>query len=152
MTAISLLVTNVTNAIEALSISGVTIRDYDGIAASWVSIPNVMYLNPENGIVFSPPEYPAIGRGSGAAMDISYVLNYRFLANQIGDLATLPLSYGQMFAKVVSIYNVIATTDSPYSGRVYMELGRVSIGARADPAGNMYNGADFEIRITEQHN
>ena len=148
---ISLLLTDITGAIAALSISGVTIVDYDGIAANWQSKPNVLYLNPENGVTFNPPVYPSILRGSNAPSDVTYNLNYRFLASQLGNAGTI-VGWSEMIEKVIAIYNVLAGTDTPYSGKVYLELGRITVGARSDPAGNIYHGADFELRVTELQN
>lgn len=148
---ISLLLSNITSAIKNLKGTGVTIRDYTGIASSWKSVPNVLYPNPENFIVFNPPQYATMLRGANAPADFSYTLNYRFLSTALADVGDTT-GYSDMIDKVQTIYEVIAATDAPYSGKVQMELGQITVGARSDPAGNMYHGADFALNITEMQN
>jgi hypothetical protein len=91
-------------------------------------------------------------QGTTAPMDISYTLNYRFLGTQIGDIATFPAAYSDLVSKLILIVNAIIGVYAPYSGRVEMILTGVEIGPRADPAGNMYFGADFSLAITEMQN
>ena len=150
--SISLLVTDITDAIAGLSIPGVTVVDYDGIVANWQSMPHVMYLNPEGSITFAEPEFVTMLRGANAPMNIRYSLNYRYLDTPLGDLSNLSKQYANLYEKVFDIYNVLAGTDAPYSGKVDMSLGTVTIGARTDPAYNGFNGADFELNISEMHN
>jgi hypothetical protein len=148
-----MLFSSVTAAIKNLTISGVTIKDYNGIAASWQSTPNVLYPNPEGFMTNFSLNYPTINRGAGAMVDISYDLNYRFLGTQVGNLGSLPVAYGDMVNKVLLIISALISEDAPYSGKVEMEVvPPISFGARADPAGNMYHGADITVRITEMQN
>jgi len=149
---ISLLLSNITNAIANISITGVTVKDADEIAGSWQSLPNVLYPNPEGFITNFTLEYPTMLRGANADVDVSYTLNYRFLSSAIGDLGNLPKQYGDLVAKVSSILEAMMSNDMPYSGLVEMEVGGITIGARADPVGNMYNGADIALNVTEMQN
>ena len=151
--SVSLLLPDITAAIASIVISGVTIKDYDGIAANWQSTARVLYPNPEGFITDFAPEYFTLMRGASAPMDAVYTLNYRYLDTAIGDLANLPYSYGQMIDKVMVIVAKLLETDTPYSGRVEMELKAIqSVGAKADPAGNMYHGADIALLIREMQN
>ena len=149
---ISSLLTDITNAIEALSINGVTIKDIDQISAQWKSQPNVLYPNPEGFLTNFTLEYQSFTRGASSQVDIKYTLNYRFLGVEIGDLSNMPAAYSQMVDKVILIINAMITATAPYSGRVDMELAGVSFGARVDPAGNGFHGADIALNITEMQN
>jgi len=149
---VSLNLANVANAISALSISGVTVKDKDEIVSSWVSIPNILYPNPEGWITNFGIEYMTIKQGADADVDISYTLNYRFLGTQVGDLSTFPFAYSSVVDKLILIFNAIIAMDAPYNGSVEMKIGGVGIGARTDPAGNNFFGADFALNIVEMQN
>lgn len=148
----SLMLESVCTAISNLSITGVTIKDADEIAASWQSLPNVLYPNiNEPGFVtgFSL-EYVTVLRGASAPVNVHYTLNYRFLGTALGDSPIIGVAYGNVLDKFILIIAAIMGEASPYSGKVQMELGEVSIGAKADPVGNSYHGADFALNIVEQ--
>jgi len=85
-------------------------------------------------------------------MTISYTLNYRFLGVQAGDLSIFPVAYSSLVDKLILIVNAIVAMYAPYSGKVEMVIGNIDIGARTDPAGNNFFGADFSINISEQQN
>lgn len=149
--AISLNLANITNAIQGISISGVTIKDKDEISASWKPIANVLYPNPEGFISNFNMSFPAMVRGDNSPADVSYILNYRFLGTQIGSVGDTQ-GYTLMVDKVITILNAIIAVHAPYSGRVEMEVKNISVGARADPVGNLYHGADIGLLITEMVN
>jgi hypothetical protein len=149
---ISLLLPSVAGAIANLTATGVTFKNYNGVVASWQSQPNVLYPNPEGfitGFVVTNLSFP---RGASEQCDISYTLNYRFLGTQIGDLANLPAEYGAMIDKLMLVLAALITAHAPYSGAVDMTVGDISVGARSDPAGNLYHGADIALNITEMQN
>ncbi len=149
---ITLQLASITDAIKDLSITGVTVKDYDGIAASWQSQPNVLYPNPEGFITEFSLDYKSLPRGASADVDISYTLNYRFLGTLVGDLSHMPQAYGEMIDKVADILEVLITNHAPYAGTVDLEVGNISVGARSDPAGNIYHGADIALLVTEMQN
>lgn len=90
-------------------------------------------------------------QGANAPIDISYSMNYRFLGTKIGDM-NFTQAYASVFTKMSAIIDAIIANPAPYSGRVEMKLGAWSIGAKEDPAGNQFHGADFELLITELQN
>lgn len=148
---VSLLLSSITGAIADLSIQDVTIKDHDGIAASWVSTPNVLYPNPEGFITNFRVEYDTLLRGD-APLWVLYTLNYRFLGTQLGDLATLPVAYTAMIEKVARVAAALIMEDAPYSGKVEMEVASIVVGARVDPAGNQFHGADIALNVKEMQN
>jgi hypothetical protein len=149
---VSLNLANVADAISSISISGVTVKDKDQIVGSWVSQPNVLYPNPDAWITNFGLQYDALMQGTTAPMTITYTLNYRLLGVQVGDIATFPASYSALVDKLILVINAIITNPAPYSGKVEMRISGVSIGARTDPAGNNYFGADFSVNISEMQN
>ena len=150
--AISSLLTTVTDAIEDISVSGVTVKDYDGIVANWQSTPNVLYPNPENFLTNFALEYQSFGHGATAQVDISYTLNYRFLGTQLGNLGNFPTAYKAVVDKVVLIINAVITNHSAASGAASVEVSSVTFGPVEDPAGNSYHGADIAFDVMEMQN
>ena len=149
---VSLLLANIANSISAISISGVTVKDKDQIVGNWTPTPNVLYPNPDGWITNFSIEYDALMQGATAPMTISYQLNYRFLGVQVGDISTFPVSYSALVDKLVLIINALIAVYAPYSGKVEMILNGVTIGARQDPVGNNYFGADITLNISEMQN
>ena len=149
---ISLNLANIADAISDISVSGVTVKDKDQIVGSWLPLPNVLFPNPEGWITDFSIFYATVMQGATAPMDISYTLNYRFLGVAVGDIGIMPVAYNALVEKWILIVNAIISTPAPYSGLVEMKLGAVSIGARDDPAGNQYFGADFALLVMEKQN
>ena len=149
---ISLLLPSITGAIDDISVTGVVIKNYNGIVAAWQSQPNVLYMLPDNPITGFSIEFVSLLRGGNAPQDVSYTLNYRFLGSEIGDLSNFSKEYSNSFDKVVLIVNAMMAVPAPVSGKVEMTLGAVTLGPRNDPAGNMYHGADIALNITEMQN
>jgi hypothetical protein len=145
---------NIADAISQISISGVTVKDRDQIAASWVSTPNVLFPNTEGEgwVTDFSMDFKAMIRGASAPVNVTYTLNYRFLGVQVGDIATFPVSYSALVDKVIAIINAMVAIHAPYDGGVNMEIASVSIGPRDDPVGNKYFGADIALRIEELQN
>lgn len=148
---LTLNLTNITDAISQLSVTGVTFKDYDGVASNWQSTPNVFYPNPENFITGFEIRYPAIQQGGDSPVDVMYTLNYRLLGTAVGNLGNFSEAYADIVEKAAAVLAKIIETDSPYSGTVEMKAHGFSIGARTDPAGNSYHGADIAVSIVEQH-
>lgn len=149
---VSLNLANIADAISALSVSGVTVKDKDQIAGSWVSTPNVLFPRPDGWVSNFRIVFDSVLQGTNAPMTISYTLNYRFLGVQAGDIATFPVAYSSLVDKLILIVNAIVAMYAPYSGRVEMVIGNIDIGAKVDPAGNNFFGADFSINISEMQN
>lgn len=148
----ALFLPSIADAISQISIAGITVKDKDQIVGDWKSTQNVLYPNPETWISGFTIRYDALMQGSSAPATISYNLNYRFLSVQVGDISVFPVAYSNLVDKVALIVNAIIATPAPYSGRVEMILGDISVGPKIDPVGNNYFGADFSLQITEMQN
>ena len=149
---IDLNLTRIADAISKISIPGVTVRDVNELSASWASVPNVLYPNPDGWITDFAINYQAVTRGTASPANFVYTLHYRFLGVQVGDMAAFGASYAALVEKVVLIIQAIFAVDAPYSGAMNMELGAVTLGPLTDPAGNNYFGADFALSIEEIQN
>lgn len=150
----ALYLTSITDAISQISISGVTVKDYDEIATSYVSQPHVLLPNPEAGgwITNFTIEPDTLLEGADAMYTAGYTLNYRYLHVQIGDGANFQKNYAETAQKMVLIVNAIIANPGPYSGKVSMRFAGADIGQKNDPAGNNYFGADFALNIEELQN
>lgn len=150
--AFSLLLSGIADAISQVSIPGVTVKDRDELAASWISTPNVLYPLDEGWITNFNLVYQAITRGADAPVNVSYTLNYRFLGTQVGDMGTFTRGYLAAVDKLITIVNALEAVHAPYDGRVDMTITVTDIGPKSDPAGNQYYGADLALIITELQN
>jgi hypothetical protein len=149
---VSLYLASIADAISNISISGVTVKDKDQLSGNWTPLPNVLFPSPDNWITGFAIQYDALMQGASAPMTIKYTLNYRFLGVQVGDIAAFPVSYSALVDKVVAIINALIAVPAPYSGKVEMIVGNIGIGARNDPAGNNFFGADIALNISETQN
>jgi hypothetical protein len=66
--------------------------------------------------------------------------------------ASLLTGYAAMVNKVILIINAIITNHTAGSGAIEIELGGVTFGAREDPSGNGFHGADIAINVMEMQN
>lgn len=150
--AISLLLPHITDAIGDLSISGVTIKKVNELNASYTLTNNVLYPQPEGFITGFRLEFVSFPRGEDAKVNVLYDLHYRFLSTQIGDLSNMATAYATMFEAVVALVSSLIEVHELYDGKVDMEVGAVTFGARADPVGNMFHGADITLNVMEMQN
>lgn len=152
--AISSLLSSITNAIAALSITGVTIRDRDEIPAAFNGQANVLYPSPSQPefVTNFRPVYRSFTRGASAQVDLSYTLNYRFLGTPVGSMGNFTKAYADLVDKVLLILAEMIETTAPYDGRVDMEVAAVTFGPRSDPSGAMFHGADIALSVTEMQN
>lgn len=143
---------NIATAISQLSISGVNVKNKDEVLASWIASPNVLFPNPDGWITDFNITYDALMQGTTAPLTIAYTMNYRFLGVAVGDLSTFPVSYSLLVDKVALIIDALIGLPAPYNGKIELIVGNISLGARTDPAGNNYFGADIPLSIKEMHN
>lgn len=146
---VALNLANISNAIAAISISGVTVKDKDEVIGNWTPLPNVLYPKPDGWITGFKIDYATVMQGASAKMDISYTLNYRFLGVQAGNLSIFPAAYSSLVDKLILIINAFIALDAPYAGSVELKIGGVEIGPRQDPAGNNFFGADIALNVME---
>jgi hypothetical protein len=152
--AFSLQLANIVDAIAAVSISGVTVKDVDQVAGSFLGQSSILYPNIDGPFVtdFSL-DYQVIGRGANAAVNVFYTLNYRYLYVQVGDIAILPKAYNDVFTKLIAVLNAFAGLSNPYSGAVIMEIAAVTdLHPLPDPVGNMFYGFNIALRVEEIQN
>jgi hypothetical protein len=152
--AFSLQLASIVDAIAAVSISGVTIKDVDQVAGSFLGQSSILYPNIDGPFVTDfRLDYKAITRGSTAPVNALYTLNYRYLYVAVGDIALLPKAYSDVFTKLITILNALAAVHAPYSGGVDMEIAAVTdLHPLPDPVGNMFYGFDIALAVEEIQN
>jgi len=137
----------VADAIGKLSVSGVTMRDIDQIAASVVMAPATFAPKPGGYITNLGVEVDSFGGGSTRMMTLTYTLNYTYYHCQIGSVLDFG-SYSAMVTNIAAILVALLTNDT-VTGAID-QLPRMSdIGPVLDPAGNQYHGCIFSLDITE---
>lgn len=135
----------VTNAIEGLSISGVTIKDIDEIAASHAAEAAMLAPRPERFVTdfsVAPDEL------SKQKLTAYYTLNYVYYHTQIGSVLNFA-EYSDMMTNVLAIVSALIQ-NHVISGATDTETPTVSdIGAVYDPAGNLFFGCVISLRIRQ---
>jgi hypothetical protein len=151
---VSLNMANIVDAIAAVSITGVTIKDVDQVAGSFLGQSSILYPNIDGPFVTNfRPEYKAITRGAAAPVNALYTLNYRYLYVAVGDIAILPKAYSDCFTKLIAILNALMAVDAPYSGGVDMFIQDVTdLHPLPDPVGNMFYSFDIALAVEEIQN
>jgi|SRR5262245_13422905 len=142
------------NSISEISVDGITFKDKNDVAASWIGQANIFYPNPNQGnfITNFNLEYDSVLQGASAPMTISYTLNYVFLYVQIGDLSGFTPSFSEIVTRAQTLIEAIVDNPAPYSGQIEMKAGAMSVGPVQDPVGNFYHGAEFSLNIVEMQN
>lgn len=137
----------VTNSIEALSITGVTILDIDEIAESVGLDNHILAPIPDNfitGVELTRDEV------SAQLLVLRYTLNYRYFHTTIAKgMGGLFDSYTGLITNMAAIL-LAFSKDETLSGALDNEMPVISnIGPVADPAGNVFHGFDISLRITQ---
>jgi len=141
---INMQIETITNAIEALSVSGVVIRDIDNVPEHVRLSGPILFPRPNEFI--TDIEFTRVSQGGGgtAQMNVSYTLNYVYchapIGSGVGGLASV---YSGM------ILEKLFASDNP-TGAIDMTVESISnVAVVSDPAGNQYNGVEIGLRITE---
>lgn len=146
----SLAIVTVADSISKLSVSGVTLKDLDGIPTRVRKRDcPIFYPKPDGFISGFTPERVSMGSGSTAQLNVNYNLNYRFLFTPIGSERGLFALYPTMVAKVVLILEAVLANDI-ITGLVDFQVIDVGeFGPVEDPMGNFFHGCDFSLEILE---
>lgn len=139
--------TTVADAISKLSISGVTLRDIDQIAASVAVAPATFAPKPGGYISNLRVTVDSFGSAGAQKMTLTYTLNYTYYHCQIGSV----LDFGAYAAMVTNIAAILAAlmTNDTVTGAIDQQPKMSDIGPVLDPAGNQYHGCVFSLDITE---
>lgn len=137
----------VTNAIEGLTISGVTIQDVDEIVEDMSMMPATLAPRPED---FITSVFVTRDESSGRLLQLRYTLNYRYYHCPIaGGLGGIFASYSALVTKIVAI-QLKFMDDAALAGATdYMDASPMNIGPVQDPAGNWFLGCEFVLTIMQ---
>lgn len=141
---------DVASAIAALSIAGVTVRDIDNIPVNAKTMIPVLYPVPNGFVTDLIWSRETFGTESVQAMNLTYVLHYKYLHAIVGSGGSLLSVYGAMIRNIIKIIKAIFE-DSDLGGAVDVTLNTISdIGVHTDPAGEMqFHGVDITLKVTE---
>ena len=141
---------DVASAIAALSIAGVTVRDIDNIPVNAKTMIPVLYPVPNGFVTDLTWSRETFGTESVHAMNLTYVLHYKYLHAIVGSGGSLLSVYGAMIRNIIKIIKAIFE-DSDLGGAVDVTLNTISdIGVHTDPAGEMqFHGVDITIKVLE---
>jgi hypothetical protein len=134
--------------ISALSISGVNVKDIDTLPEDCTLLCPVFYPRPDGFITDLSPTVQSFGSGGTAKLDLSYTLTYRYLHAPLGTHGLFD-TYAGLIAKLELILEAIFANDAITGAVDLQTVGVSDVGPVADPAGNMYHGADISLRVLE---
>lgn len=139
----------VADAIDDLTISGVTIKTVSNIPQSGQLVTPILFPQPSNFITDIMVETQSLGLGATAAIDFSYTLHYVFLFAELGSGLSQLDPYSPLIQKLELIWETITANDV-LGGAVDIKLNGVEgLGEVEDPSGNSYWGALFSLRVLE---
>jgi hypothetical protein len=141
----------IANALTALSITGITLRDINNIPEACTLLCPVLYPKPDGFISGMEAVMPETFGTSGAQqVTIKYTLTYRYLHCPIGGaLGGLFAVYDGLIDAWVKIADAVLNVGA-LSGATNIYLAGIpTIGPVADPAGNIYHGFDVAINIEQ---
>jgi hypothetical protein len=144
-------IATVADAIAALTITGVTVKDIDQIPASATVRDVFLFPKPDGfvtGLTVTPQSqgYTAIG----AKFDVEYVLTYTLATGEFGSGRASTIDfYAAMVGHVVKVINAI-TDINTLAGAVEISVSGVeSFGSVLDPAGNPHPGTNIAFSVKE---
>ena len=134
----------VTNAIAALSISGVTIKDIDEVTNSIGVNSGVLMPRPDNFITEMNITAAELSKQN---LDVRYTLHYQYFHCAIGQ--NLFADFAPLLAKIALII-VAFCNDATLAGSIDGGMPTVDVvGPIQDAAGNSYHGCEFSMPILQ---
>jgi len=143
-------VATVAKSISALSVSGVALKDVDGIPEEVTTrICPIMFPSPDGFVTNLRVEPQSFGAGDAGKNDVLYTLNYVFLYAPVGSDRYITKNIAKLVEKVVLILSALVANDA-VTGSVDIEP-RISgeFGNLSDPVGNEFFGALIAIDVKE---
>lgn len=149
MTA-TIVLEDVADAIAALSVAGVNIRDIDQIPETAKNILPVFFPVPNGFITDLAWSRESFGADADAKMNLTYILHYRYLHGVVGTGGGLLAVYAAMIRNIINILKAIFA-DSNLGDAVDVTLNGISdIGVHTDPTGELkYHGVEITLKVTE---
>jgi hypothetical protein len=137
-------IATVTNSVESLTITGVTVADVDEISASIGLGLTILAPRPDDFITDLTITRAEV---SGQNLDVAYTLHYVYYHCPIG--GALIDVYSAMVAKIALIIKAFAQNETLTGA---MDNGYPTIehvGPVQDPAGNVYHGCEITLPVTQ---
>ena len=140
-------IATIANAIAALSVTGLTIKDVDEIPAE--ADPRLSTLIPLHEYMTDfEVELDSFGGGSTAKMTVWYTLGYRLLFKPLG--AGREFEYqANMIAMVAAFLDAVLAIETISGCEGIIPISITNMGNVVDPAENWYVGCDIHLRVQE---
>jgi hypothetical protein len=139
----------IADSIAGISISGVTVKDIDGIPDRAELTTPIMFPQPNGYVSGLAAERTTFGINGAGKTDLTYSLNYVYLHCKDGSgLGTFAI-YSGLITKLAAIITAILSNDT-ITGAADVNIGNIGdIGIIDDPAGHKYWGVLFSLEVTE---
>jgi len=145
----ALQITAVCNSIAALSVSGVSIADYDTIPVDCTRLTPVIFPNPENFVSGLEVRRDSSGSMATGQLTVEYTLTYRLCHSEVGAMRVNLEAYDAMVNAAFAFVDVVLDNDV-VTGLVDLQVqDALNFGPVLDVAGNLYHGCDIALRVME---
>jgi len=142
-------IATVADSIAALSVSGVTIKDIDGIPEEvHKRVCPIMFPDPDGFVTNLAVTPQSFGAGTAGKNDVRYTLNYLFLFCPVGSGRYLADNAVGLVNKAVLILNALIANDA-VTGSIDIEPKLGDFGVLQDAAGNQFEGVRVLIDVHE---
>lgn len=145
----SLKIATVWDAISAVSVTSLTIKDINQVTEAFEIRGAVLYPDIQNPININVPKRQSFGTGSSVKRDVTYTMNYRLLYAPVGSERGIKEIYSGMFVMVANLFDAVVNAD-PLTGTIDI-MPRISSSSTTvlDPAGNKFYGIDISFDVLE---
>ena len=140
------------DAITALSVSGLTIKDLNEVTETWDIRGATLYPNITAPLDLQTPQRMSFGTvAGGAKKDVRYTLNYLFAYAPVGSTRGVKDIMSGMFSMLALIFNAVTENDA-LSGTVDITP-RIAGSSTViqDPAGNSFYGLQLAFDVLEYY-
>ena len=144
----ALAISTICDSIAALSVTGLTILDFDAIPAR-TDRGHYLYPNPINFVTDFLVEWDSYGADASAKKTVTYTLNYVFNYSPVGEGRAFKLDlYDDMVTMAFQIQDALIANSS-LSGNIDNLPTFGTFGQIFDPSGNPCLGCDIRISVKE---
>ncbi len=142
-------IAGVADGIAALSVTGLVIKDLDGIRDA-VDVRECPVLVPSmmNFITNFNPQRRSTGLNSAAAFDIEYDLTYNLYVEPVGSTRGLQDIFPEMIAKAFAVFDAALATENAGAVDVLPKAIQ-NPGNMNDPANNGFIGCQIVFHVME---
>jgi len=142
-------IVTVADSISKISVSGLTIKDLDEMLEKVTDRDTPVMMPGPTFITGIDIEDMALGTGAVRHLDVSYVLNYRFFFEEVGESRELKDVYAAMMTKLSLLIDALIINDVVTGAIDLQHISIIGDGTVTDPVNELFFGFDIGLSIME---